>query len=141
MAVQISIAITSTLHLGSYMRDSVVNRMLAGVLLFSIAYNVPLWIAYWPILAWNDRFNMTLFKTQTNGFETPYAYDVYRGIITLVFRAIPTIILITCNIIWIISAKRRMTTGVHLTVDNTNQLKVAVMSITLLTHVWVWVVV
>ncbi|XP_071080773.1 FMRFamide receptor-like [Haliotis cracherodii] len=106
IATQRCIAIALPFKSGSFLRESVMNKALAAISVFTIVFNVPLWLAYWPQPYWDMNLNMQLLE-QHGGFLGEDGFTVYIGPCLLVFRCIiPLILLVTCNIILMISRRR-----------------------------------
>ncbi|XP_067681408.1 probable G-protein coupled receptor frpr-1 [Haliotis asinina] len=140
IAIQRCIAITLPFKYESLMRASVINTILGCIALFSVAFNVPLWLAYWPEPYWDTELNMQLFHT--NPATSPLGkegFTAYVGPVMLVFRCvIPLIILVTCNMVLVIS-RRRMNSGNPQSSDRGSvkltMLVLAITSMSVLTHV------
>ncbi|XP_071080069.1 FMRFamide receptor-like [Haliotis cracherodii] len=138
IAIQRCIAIALPFKSGSFLR--VINKALRAIAVFTVAFNVPLWLAFWPRPYWNPDLNMQLFYSDPRrGFLGEYGFNVYIGPVLLVFRCvIPLILLLMSNIILVIS-RRRMKSVNRLSSDRGSvQLTVLVMAITtmsVVTHV------
>ncbi|XP_071079146.1 FMRFamide receptor-like [Haliotis cracherodii] len=140
IAIQRWIAIALPFKSGSLLRESVINKVLGTIAVFTVAFNVPLWLAFWPQAYWNPDMNMYMFYTKPQGgFLGEYGFNMYSGPVMLVFRCvIPLILLVTCNFSLMIS-RRRMNSVNRLSSDRGSiQLTVLAMAITtmsVVTHV------
>ncbi|XP_067681410.1 FMRFamide receptor-like [Haliotis asinina] len=140
IAIQRCIAIALPFKSESLMRASVINTILGCIALFSVAFSVPLWLALRPRPYWKKELNMHLFYA--NPATSPLGeegFTVYIGPVMLVFRClIPLIILVTCNIILVISRRRMNSGNPQLSDRGSVQLTILTLAITsksVLTHV------
>ncbi|XP_046343172.2 FMRFamide receptor-like [Haliotis rufescens] len=135
IAIQRCIAIALPFKSGSFLR--VINKALGAIAVFTVAFNVPLWLAFWPRPYWNPDLNMQLFnQDQHGGFLGKDGFKVYIGPIVLVFRCvIPLTILITCNIILTISRRRQNSGNGQTWNKGFTALVMAITTMSVVTHV------
>ncbi|XP_071079145.1 probable G-protein coupled receptor frpr-1 [Haliotis cracherodii] len=133
IAVQRCTAVTFPFKSGFFLR--VINKVLGAVAVFTVAFNVPLWLTFWPRPYWNPDLNMQLFyQDQQGGFLGIDGFKVYIGFV-LVFRCvIPLTILITCNIILTISSRRQNSGNGQTWNKGFTALVVAITTMSVVTH-------
>ncbi|XP_067681409.1 probable G-protein coupled receptor frpr-1 [Haliotis asinina] len=127
IAIQRCIAIALPFKYESFMRASVINTILGCIAVFTVAFHVPLGLQHWA-RRWNT--------TSPLGKE---GFTVYIGPVTLVFRCvIPLIILVTCNMVLVISRRRKNSGNPQSSYRGSVKLTMLILAITsmsVLTHV------